>query len=253
MTQCTGRRVSAAERRLLRGRRAHLMAGAGEQAHHDLGTLGVVGDDEDVPRARRDLPSSSGRGQSWTVSRAPAASCSPRSIASSRCIEMSATRTSLSSTPGALHAVVQHDVAERARGGDSRRSGGDRLWARSSFTFLPMLSSIHMRAPPAPQHMPSRAVAAHLDDLDALERADHLAGREVHVVVAAEVARVVVGDALLERAFVTVEAARSRCSHSRSWLWCTHLVVAAELRVLVQQRVEAVRALRDDLAARPCR
>ena len=32
-----------------------------------------------------------------------------------------------------------------------------------------------------------------------------------------------------------------------------HLVVAAELRVLVLQRVEAVRALGDDLAARPCR
>ena len=27
-------------------------------------------------------------------------------------------------------------------------------WARSSFTFLPIDSSIHMRAPPAPQHMP---------------------------------------------------------------------------------------------------
>ena len=52
-----------------------------------------------------------------------------------------------------------------------------------------------------------RAVARHLDDLDALDRADHLARREVHVVVAAEVARVVVGDPLVERRLADVEPA----------------------------------------------
>ena len=72
-------------------------------------------------------------------------------------------------------------------------------WLRSVLTFLPMFSSIHMRAPPAPQHMPLGAVARHLDEVDAGERADDAARREVHVVVAAEVAGVVVRDALFER------------------------------------------------------
>ena len=76
--------------------------------------------------------------------------------------------------------------------------------------------------------------------------------REVHVVVAAEVARVVVRDALLER------RARERQPAARDELVeqlavVDDLVVAAELRVLVLQHVEAVRALRDDLLARPCR
>ena len=43
-------------------------------------------------------------------------------------------------------------------------------------------------------------------DLDALDRADDLAGGEVHVVVAAQVARVVVRDALFERRLADVEA-----------------------------------------------
>ena len=103
-----------------------------------------------------------------------------------------------------------------------------------------------MRAPPAPQHMPLRAVARHLDDLDALDRADHLARREVHVVVAAEVARVVVGDALLERRLADVELAAGDQRLEQLDV-VDDLVVAAELRVLVEQRVEAVRALGDDL------
>ena len=117
---------------------------------------------------------------------------------------------------------------------------------RSALTFLPMLSSIHMRAPPAPQHMPLRAVARHLDDVDAGERADHLARREVHVVVAAEVARVVIRDALLERRAREHEPAVGDELLEQLRV-VDHLVVAAELRVLVLQRVEAVRALRDDL------
>ena len=54
-----------------------------------------------------------------------APSRSPRSIASSTCMAMSATLTWSSSTPCALHAVVDHDVAERAGGGDAAGAGGD--------------------------------------------------------------------------------------------------------------------------------
>ena len=117
---------------------------------------------------------------------------------------------------------------------------------RASLTFVPIVSSIHMRAPPAPQHMPLVPLRRGLDDLDAAELADDLAGREVHVVVAAEVAGVVVHDPLVELGLGEVELAL--VDEPLEELAVVHdLVVAAELRVLVHQRVEAVRALRDDL------
>ena len=90
------------------------------------------------------------------------------------------------------------------------------------------------------------AVARHLDDLDPLDRADDLARREVHVVVAAEVARVVVRDPLLERRLADVEPPVVDQLLEQLGV-VDDLVVAAELRVLVEQRVEAVRALGDDL------
>ena len=94
--------------------------------------------------------------------------------------------------------------------------------------------------------MPLRAVARHLDEVDAGERTDDAPRREVHVVVAAEVAGVVVGDALLERRAREREAP---VAHELvEQLAVVHdLVVAAELRVVVLDHVEAVRALRDDL------
>ena len=117
---------------------------------------------------------------------------------------------------------------------------------RSVLTFLPMrLLHPHARAAGAAAHALG-AVARHLDDVDAGERADDLARREVHVVVAAEVAGVVVGDALVERRAGERQAAVG--DELVEQLGVVHdLVVAAELRVLVLQRVEAVRALRDDL------
>ena len=125
-------------------------------------------------------------------------------------------------------------------------------FARSSLTLTPD-RLLHPHAGPAGAAAHALgAVARHLDDLDALDRADHLAGREVDVVVAAEVARVVVGDALLERGLADVEAAAGD-QRLEQLAVVDDLVVPAELRVLVEQRVEAVRALGDDLAARPCR
>ena len=119
-------------------------------------------------------------------------------------------------------------------------------WARSSLTFVAdRLLHPHARAAGAAAHALG-AVARHLDDLDALDRPDDLARGEVHVVVAAEVAGVVVGDPLLERRPADVEAAVG--DQLLEQLAVVHdLVVAAELRVLVEQRVEAVRALGDDL------
>ena len=94
--------------------------------------------------------------------------------------------------------------------------------------------------------MPLRAVARHLDEVDAGERTDDAPGREVHVVVAAEVAGVVVRDALFERRAREREPAVAHELVEQLRV-VDHLVVAADLRVVVLQHVEAVRALRDDL------
>ena len=159
---------------------------------------------------------------------------------------MSATLTWSSSTPARLHAVVEHDVAERARGGDAGRAGRQRLAGALVVDLgADRLLHPHPRPAGAAAHALG-AVALHLDDLDALDRADDLARREVHVVVAAEVAGVVVGDRSSSVAWLT-SSRPSAISCSSSCVWWIDLVVPAELRVLVLQRVEAVRALGDDL------
>ena len=126
------------------------------------------------------------------------------------------------------------------------RAGGDGLLRALGVHLLAdRLLHPHAGAAGAAAHAPG-AVARHLDDVDAGERADHLARREVHVVVAAEVAGVVVRDALGERRARHRQAPVGDQLHQELRV-VDHLVVAVELRVLVLQRVEAVRALRDDL------
>src|SRR5690606_26194266 len=99
----------------------------------------------------------------------------------------------------------------------------------------------HARAAGAAAHALG-AVGRGLDDLDAAERADDVARREVHVVVATQVAGVVVDDALLEAGTRQVEAT-VRDELLEELAVVHDLVVAAELRVLVAERVEAVGAL----------
>src|SRR6266511_1303734 len=97
-----------------------------------------------------------------------------------------------------LHTVVHHHVAERARHRDPARTGGERLLGALDVHLLArVLLHPHARATGAAAQT-AGPVARHLDHVDAAERADHVAGREVHVVVAAQVARVVVRDPLLE-------------------------------------------------------
>src|SRR4051794_34708907 len=99
---------------------------------------------------------------------------------------------------GALHAVVNHDVTEGAGGGYPGRTGGDELTGARIVDLGPdRLFHPHAGAAGATAH-PLRAVPLGFHDLDAPERADHLARGQVHVVVATEVARVVVHDTLLE-------------------------------------------------------
>jgi hypothetical protein len=100
-----------------------------------------------------------------------------------------------------LHTVVDHDVTERARGRDARGARRDQLLRALDVHLLAhVLFHPHASTTGATAHALRR-----LDDVDPAERTDHLSWREVHVVVAAEVAAVVVDDPLVELRFAQVE------------------------------------------------
>ena len=121
---------------------------------------------------------------------------------------------------------------------------------------VPSFSSIHMRAPPAPQQNDFSPRAGHLAQLDPRQRAEQLARRRIHAVVPAEVARVVVRDGRCGRGG-PLRRRVARSGHRHEPLLpdqpveqlgvVDHLVGATDLRVLVLQRVEAVRTGDDDL------
>ena len=115
---------------------------------------------------------------------------------------------------GRAHAVVEHDGAERAGDGERLRARPGGLVTRASLIALPR-SSIHMWAPPAPQQnvrLPLRAISTRLAD-----GVDQLARLLAHVVVAGEVAGVVVGDRALARLRLSLP---SRTSSASSSVWC---------------------------------
>ena len=112
---------------------------------------------------------------------------------------------------------------------------------RSSLIGRAALLHPHVRAAGAAAERPL-AVARHLDRL--ADRGDELARLVAHVVVAREVAGVVVGDLALSRLRLEPAVAHELREKLRV---VHHLVATAEVRVLVAERVEAVRAARDDL------
>ena len=81
--------------------------------------------------------------------------------------------------------------------------------------------------------------------MHALDRANNLARGQVHVVVATEVAGVVVRDAVFERCITDIKLA---CINEvfEELTVVNNFVVAAQLWVFVLQRVETMWALRDD-------
>jgi hypothetical protein len=119
----------------------------------------------------------------------------------------------------ALHPIVDHDVAERAGGGDTPGPVAMSSCELDVDLLADALLHPHARPAGAAAHALG-AVAFGLGDLDAGQRTDHLAGGQVHVVVATEVAGVVVDDALIERASLMSSLPVS-ISHSRNWLWWT--------------------------------
>ena len=148
--------------------------------------------------------------------------------------------------PFTLDAVIDHHVAEGAGGRDARGTGLEQLLGALDVDLLADVLLHPHAGTTGPTAHALGAVAAGLDDLDTADRTDHVAGRQVHVVVATEVARVVVHEAVLERSIADVEA--SVVDQDLEQLAVVDdLVVPTELRILVGQRVEAVGALGDDL------
>src|SRR5207237_1627504 len=81
-----------------------------------------------------------------------------------------------------LHTVVDHDVAVRTRDGDAFGAGVQQL-ARTRGVDLGADLLLHPHSGAAGAAAHARGAAARgLDDVDALEVAEHLAGGEVHVV-----------------------------------------------------------------------
>ena len=106
-----------------------------------------------------------------------------------------------------------------------------------------------MRAPPAPQQKP-RSLHRCISCWRRPGTVDeHLARRRVDLVVPAQVAGVVVGDELVDRRDRGQPALLDQPAEQLGVV--DDLVVAADLRVLVGERVEAVRAGRDDLRCAP--
>jgi hypothetical protein len=111
-----------------------------------------------------------------------------------------------------------------------------RIW----FIRRPSCSSIHTRPPPAAAAEALAPVQGHLHQLAPADGAEHPSRRIVHVVVAAEVARVVVRDPFLPLA---AEAEPPRTDQLVQQLGVVDdAEVAVEVRVLVADRVEAVGA-----------
>ena len=142
--------------------------------------------------------------------------------------------------------VRQHRDAERAGRRHDVRIQLERLVdALDVDPLTDLLFHPHPRAAGATAEAAVLATV-HFLGLDAWDTGKHLAWRGVDLVVAAEVAGVVVGDLAVDRCHRCESA---RLDQVAEQLGVVHdLVVAAQLRVLIRQRVEAVWAGRDDLS-----
>src|SRR5712691_1983283 len=163
---------------------------------------------------------------------------STTSSAMSRVLIRSA--TSLPFTPSS-NIVRQKGQAEARTSGFTAMACSTRIW----FIRRPSCSSIHTRPPPAAAAEALAPMQVHLHQLAPADGAEHPPRRIVHVVVAAEVARVVVRDPFLPLA---ADSEPPRTDQLVQQLGVVDdAEVAVEVRVLVADRVEAVGACRDDL------
>src|SRR6185369_7249275 len=144
-----------------------------------------------------------------------------------------------------LDAVRQHGHAERARHGDHLGVRLQRLvGAQEVHALVGILLDPHATAASAAAHAEAVVLVGDLLDLRAALR-EYLARLVVHLVEAAVVAGVVVRGALAEPARHGEPARRDQLLQQLRRV--DHLVLPAELREFVLDRVEAVRAVDDDL------
>src|SRR4051812_20659645 len=142
--------------------------------------------------------------------------------------------------------VAQHRDAERAGGGDDVGVELERLLGALGVNPLAdLLLHPHARAAGAAAEAAVLA-AVHLLGGEALDGVQDLARRRVDLVVPPEEARVVVGDLAVDRRDRGEPALLDQLAQQLRVV--DDLVLAADLRVLPAERVEAVRAGRDDLA-----
>src|SRR5688500_18438219 len=142
--------------------------------------------------------------------------------------------------------VAQHRDAERARGGDDVGIELERLLGA---LHVDPLADLLLHPHPGTAGAAAEAAvlaAVHFLRGEALAGVEDLAPGRVDLVVPAEEARVVVGDLAVDRRDRHEPALLHELAEQLRGV--DDLVVPAGLRVLVAERVEAVRAGRDDLA-----
>ena len=150
--------------------------------------------------------------------------------------------TTLSPAPQLFDTVVDHDVAKRTGSRHDISARCDCLFR--ALDVDPLTCVLFHPHPPSTGAATERvgAVPHHLDGRP--DGFENVPGCNEHVIVPAEVARVVVGDLLAVR-FGLDEAFLHEMHQELTVM--DHFVFPTELRVFVTQRVEAVRALSDDL------
>ena len=137
------------------------------------------------------------------------------------------------------------------RDGDRQAPVASASSMRSMLIRLPIRSSIHMRAPPAPQQKPRSRVARHLGERRTPgSAAEQLARRGVDLVVPAEVAGVVVGDRRPSTGGDRGEPALARPAGRAAGCGGRPRTSPPSCGYSLRERVEAVRAGGDDLLAR---
>ena len=130
--------------------------------------------------------------------RAAAGAAAGRPATGAAAARRRAPATSSRASPSPTLAATASDSMTMQNGQAVEMTSGSRPSAssvRSTLIRLPIFSSIQNRAPPAPQQKPRSLQRCISCELQALDGAEHLARRRVDLVVPAEVARVVVGDA----------------------------------------------------------
>src|ERR671933_785075 len=142
------------------------------------------------------------------------------------------------------HTVFEHRHAERAAHGDAAGLGGNRF-VEAVVADAGAALFLHERARPAGAAAKAAIATAWQLDKATPDAVQHLARRVVHLVVAAEITRVVIRETVAQRRGRHLQPTRVDQLLDELAV-VDDLVLATELRVFVAQRVEAVRTAGHD-------